>query len=202
MTGNAAPNFQALGKEGAVITVDPTLDPTGARSGSHALDHPSQPNYLELFSGSKQGVIADGYPGTAAEPSSSPLPFNTPNLAAQLINRAYSFAIYSEDLPAVGSQIESATDTPGVNKYFRKHNPEANWQAADAPANNHLPASLNQPFKPIATDPTSGFPTDFTKLPTVAIVVPNEQKRHARWLDSTRGCLVEEEHHRYLLRVG
>lgn len=170
----AAPNFNALASDGAVIVPDPS-DPTAARSGSHGLDHPSQPNYLELFSGDKQGVLGDGYPGTAAEPGSSPLPFNTANLGAQLVSRAFTFATYSETLPAVGSQVEANSVDAGLNEYARKHNPEANWQSGDAPANNHLAPELNQPFTPVAGQPGTGFPSDFTQLPTVSFVVPNEQ---------------------------
>jgi hypothetical protein len=170
----AAPNFNALASQGALIAPDAS-DPAAARSGSHGLDHPSQPNYLELFSGDKQGVIADGFPGTAAEPASSPLPFNTPNLGAQLISRAFTFSSYSETLPAVGSNVESNSVDPGLNEYARKHNPSVNWQSQDAPANNHLPPSANQPFAPLAGQPGTGFPSDFTQLPTVSIVVPNEQ---------------------------
>src|SRR5690349_1251893 len=44
---------------------------------SFALTHPSQPNYLQLFSGSNQGVTDDKVPGG--------LPFKTANLGAELI---------------------------------------------------------------------------------------------------------------------
>jgi phosphatidylinositol-3-phosphatase len=81
---SAAPNINALAIEGASIVNAPS-DPGAVISGSHALRHPSQPNYLELFSGSHQGVLEDGRPGTSSEPPSAPLPFNTPNLAAALI---------------------------------------------------------------------------------------------------------------------
>src|SRR5215212_3443542 len=41
----------------------------------YAIAHPSQPNYLQLFSGTNQGVLTDDTP-------TSGLPFTTPNLAA------------------------------------------------------------------------------------------------------------------------
>src|SRR5690349_5938901 len=47
-----APFINQLAVSGANFTNDPTLDPLATRSGSHATDHPSQPNYLELYSGS------------------------------------------------------------------------------------------------------------------------------------------------------
>ena len=169
-----APYLNALAAEAAVIGPDLT-DPTGAKSGSHALNHPSQPNYLELFSGATQGVTGDGYPGSEEDPGAVLPPFDTPNLGAQLISRTFSFATYSEGLPAVGADVESASTDPGFNEYVRKHNPIANWQADDAPAGNHLPLSSNQPFFPIAGQSDTGFPSDFSKLPTVSFVVPNEQ---------------------------
>jgi hypothetical protein len=168
--GNAAgPNINALAAEGASV-VNAASDPGALMSGSHALRHPSQPNYLELFSGSHQGVLQDGRPGTSSEPLSPPLPFNTPNLAASLLASGYSFAIYSENLPSVGFDGDSYSTDPAKTQYQRKHNPVANWQAADAPANNHVPFSCNQPF--------AAFPTDaagYAALPTVSFVVPNQQ---------------------------
>ena len=69
-----------------------------------------------------------------------------------------------------GFDGDAFSTDPAQNQYERKHNPVANWQAADAPANNHVPLTANQPF--------SAFPKDaagYAALPTVAFVVPNEQ---------------------------
>ena len=166
---SAAPNINALAAEGANIVNAPG-DPGALTSGSHALRHPSQPNYLELFSGNNQGVISDARPGTPAEPLSAPLPFNTPNLAASLIAAGFTFATYSEGLPSIGFNGDFASSTPGQNQYERKHNPAANWQAADAPANHHLPPEINRPFTDFPHDPAG-----FAALPTVAFVIPDEQ---------------------------
>jgi acid phosphatase len=166
---SAAPNINALAAEGASI-VNAAADPAAVISGSHALRHPSQPNYLELFSGNHQGVLQDGRPGTSSEPLSLPLPFNTPNLGASLIASGLTFATYSESLPSVGFDGDSYSTDPAKSQYERKHNPVANWQAADAPANYHVPFFCNEPF--------SAFPTDaagYAALPTVAFVVPNQQ---------------------------
>src|SRR5947199_7869698 len=54
-----APNINALAAEGANF-VNAPADPIAAMTGSHALRHPSQPNYLQLFSGSHRGVLQDG----------------------------------------------------------------------------------------------------------------------------------------------
>ena len=129
---------------------------------SFAVEHPSQPNYLDLFSGSNQAVVGDATPTN--------VPFSTPNLAAELIAKGLTFTTFSESLPSVGFTGDSATTVPGQNQYMRKHNPAVNWQANDAPASNHLLPALNQPF--------SAFPTTdvgFSTMPTVSIVVPNEQ---------------------------
>ena len=166
---SAAPNFNALAAEGANFANAPG-DPSAATTGSHALRHPSQPNYLELFSGSNQGVRQNGRPGTADEPLSASLPFHTPNLGASLIAANLTFAIYSESLPFAGFDGDVYSTDPTRNQYERKHNPAPNWQAWDAPANNHLPLSVNQPF--------SAFPNNaagYAALPTVSFVVPNEQ---------------------------
>jgi phosphatidylinositol-3-phosphatase len=117
---------------------------------SHGIQHPSQPNYLALFSGSTQGVTDDKpVPGT---------PLTGPNLGAALIAKGYTFAGYSEGLPAIGSFSVAAG---GI--YARKHNPWSNWQS-DNPGPNQLPARVNMRL--------ADFPSTFEALPTVAFVVP------------------------------
>ena len=115
---------------------------------SFAVAHPSQPNYLAMFSGSTQGVSDDNIPAAN--------PFTTPNLARELINASKTFVTYSEDLPSIGFNGGSS------GNYARKHNPVTNWIGTGA---NQVSDSTSRPF----TD----FPTDFTTLPTVSYVVPN-----------------------------
>jgi len=111
---------------------------------SHGVTHPSQPNYLALFSGATQGITSNACPNT----------FNTDSLASTLLDAGLSFVIYSESLPATGdlSCIFGA--------YQRKHNPLSNWQGT------RLPAGLNQRF--------ADFPQDFSRLPTVSFVIPDQ----------------------------
>jgi hypothetical protein len=116
---------------------------------SFAIEHPSQPNYLDLFSGSNQGVTDDAIP--------SGLPFTTDNLARELIDVGKTFITYSEDLPSVGFNGGSS------GNYARKHNPAANWMGTGT---HQIPTNTNQRF--------SAFPTDFATLPTVCFVVPNQ----------------------------
>jgi len=89
---------------------------------SYAVTHPSQPNYLALFSGSTQGVTDD----------SCPQAFTTPNLATALAQHHRTFVGYAEDLPGVGFAGCS------YGAYARKHNP---W--SDFPA---VPARASQPM--------------------------------------------------------
>jgi acid phosphatase len=117
---------------------------------SYALTHPSQPNYIMLFSGSNQGVTSDDVPAN--------LPFKTANLGAALLAKGVSFHAYSEDLPSTG--FTGATD----KAYARKHAPWVNWQ--DAPANG-IPARSHEAM--------AAFPSDYSKLATVTFVVPNLQ---------------------------
>lgn len=138
-----APYINKLSKEGTLFT------------NSEAITHPSQPNYLALFSGSTQGIDGD-------ECLDKKTPFITPNLGAALIHAGYTFKGYSESLPKAGSLECFYEESKGYD-YARKHAPWVNWQGDKK---NGLPDSTNQPF--------SDFPTDFNKLPTVSFVIPNE----------------------------
>jgi phosphatidylinositol-3-phosphatase len=130
----SAPYMNSLIKQGANFT------------NFHAIEHPSQPNYLDLFSGSNQGVTNDGVPRSK---------FSTQNLASLLIEKNHSFTGYSEDLPSVGFNGV----TTGRGGYARKHNPWVNFM--------NVPKKANQPFK--------NFPKDYNQLPTVSFVIPNLQ---------------------------
>lgn len=58
----------------------------------HAIDHPSEPNYLALFSGSTQGIHGDP----------CPVYFKAVNSASELIAAGKAFAGYSESMPRNG----------------------------------------------------------------------------------------------------
>jgi hypothetical protein len=123
---------------------------------SYATNGASQPNYLQLFSGSDQGV---------GDNTIQTQPFNTPNLSSALTAKGFSFTGYSESLPLVGYTGASYTTVPNQSQYVRKHNPWVNWQGA---ASNAVLPTQTQPF--------TNFPTnDFSTLPTVSFVIPNEQ---------------------------
>ncbi len=170
-----APYINELAAKGALLTQ------------SFGITHPSQPNYLALFSGSTQSVTDNSCPHT----------FTTPNLGHAILAAGLTFAGYSEDLPSEGSLICKE------GSYARKHNPWINWQDS---ATNGLPAEVNVPM--------TSFPTDYAKLPTVSIVVPNQvnDMHHGkdpetiqvgdRWLrDHLEGYVQWAEQHNSLLIV-
>ena len=116
---------------------------------AYAIEHPSQPDYLDFFAGSNQGVTDDNVPRS--------YPFTTPNLGRQLMDAGLTFVTYSQDMPRVGYTGASYA------QYVRKHNPVANWVGNGT---NQVPASMNQPY--------TAFPTNFDSLPTICYVIPNE----------------------------
>ncbi|HNE45197.1 MAG TPA: alkaline phosphatase family protein [Chitinophagales bacterium] len=122
---------------------------TAVFTNSLAMGHPSQPNYIWWFSGDDQGVTTNDRPATK---------FNTPNLAAELIQNGFSFVTYSENLPFVGFDGDSSEN----GLYVRRHNPVSNWIGLDV---NQVSPDVSQPF--------SAFPANFDHLPTVSFVVPN-----------------------------
>jgi len=144
----------------------------GVRIGSmFAMLHPSQPNYLHLFSGDNQGVVDDNLPPNFSTVNTATYPFRTPNMAAELIAAGFTFVGYSEEIESGGAtdwadyDPHSATN-PGIY-YRRKHNPWANWVAKTSPMPaNQLPASVNLCF--------TNFPSDYSTLPTVSFVIPNQ----------------------------
>jgi phosphatidylinositol-3-phosphatase len=117
-----APYLNELAHQGAEFTQ------------SYAITHPSQPNYLALFSGSIHGVYSDSCPYT----------FNAPNLASGLLAAGKTFIGYAEDLPAVGSP--QCID----GEYARKHVPWADF--------SNIPPSASQPFSSFPVGNYSALP--------------------------------------------
>ncbi|MGE5758398.1 MAG: alkaline phosphatase family protein, partial [Sideroxydans sp.] len=119
-----APYINELSKRGALFT------------NSHGVTHPSQPNYLALFSGTTRGITSNA----------CPLDLSGDNLASQLHAKGLSFTSYSESMP------EPGYDGCIYGAYMRKHNPVANWKEL---------AALNQPFSVFPADyaqlPTVAF---------------------------------------------
>ncbi|MEU8511374.1 alkaline phosphatase family protein [Kitasatospora sp. NPDC048722] len=134
---------QVIGSSNAPY-VNNTLVAGGATlTQSHALTHPSQPNYYMLFSGSSQGVTDDSCVDVGT--------MQAPNLASELLDAGQTFASYNEGIPGVG-----ATDCR-VDTYAQKHNP---WFGF-----GNVPTSSAYGM--------DAFPADFTTLPKVSFVVPD-----------------------------
>jgi phosphatidylinositol-3-phosphatase len=128
------PYINSLAQQGALFTK------------SFGVTHPSQPNYLDLFSGSSHLVFSDNCPVG---------PFNSRNLGGELISAGDTFGSFAEDMPDPGFTGCS------YQSYVRKHNPSTDFSS--------VPAEDNMPF-------FDYFPTsDFSTLPTVSFVIPNEQ---------------------------
>ena len=125
------PYIHQLAGEGALLT------------DYYAITHPSEPNYVALFSGDTQGVTDD----------SCPHAYQKPNLADSLAAKKVSFAIYSENMPSAGFTGCGSDD----KLYRRKHNPVPDFTS--------VPGDDNRPFR--------DFPADYSKLPAVSFVVPN-----------------------------
>ena len=98
-----------------------TLVPQGVLlRNSHAIGHPSEPNYLALFSGSDQGIHSD----------KCPVYFHAANIASELIAAGKTFAGYSESMPRDGFK------GCYVGKYDRNHNPWVDF--TNVPASDNL----------------------------------------------------------------
>ena len=112
----AAPYINSLATQGALLTQ------------SFGISHPSQPDYLALFSGSTQGITDDSCPHT----------FSASSLESELISAGKTFTGYSEGLPQAGS---SACST---GEYARKHVPWTDFSQDQA--------NDNQPFSSFPSD--------------------------------------------------
>lgn len=96
---------------------------------SHAVTHPSQPNYLALFSGSTQGITDDSCPHS----------LGAANAGEALLAARMTFDGYSESMPSDGyTGCYSA-------RYARKHNPWVDF--------TNVPASANLVFTSFVTPP-------------------------------------------------
>ena len=164
----AAPYTNWLAANGALMTQ------------SFAVTHPSEPNYLALFSGNTFGLTSDACPVNAGA---------APNLASELLAAGYTFGGFAEDLPAVGATTCSA------GKYARKHTPWVNF--------TNVPQGLSVPFSAFNAR------RDYASLPTVSFVIPNldndmhdgtvaqadrwlqaNLSAYANWAKATNGLLI------------
>jgi hypothetical protein len=135
-----------------------------------AIQHPSQPNYLHLFSGANQGVNDDNRPVYFSTTETPKYPFKTPNLGEELVKAGFSFAGFAEALETAGTNDWADYDPHSTNipdpHYRRRHLPWVNWIAKTNPIpTNQLSPAVNLAFRE--------FPSDYNMLPTVAFVIPS-----------------------------
>ena len=129
----AAPYINSLAHSGALFT------------DSNGVAHPSQPNYLALFTG-KTNWNGDACPERGIDRSA-------PTLGGSLLRAHLGFAGYSEDLPAPGY---GGCTSGGAQGYSQKHAPWVGFR--------DVPPSRNLPF--------SRLPA-YDSLPTVAFIIPD-----------------------------
>jgi phosphatidylinositol-3-phosphatase len=127
-----APYLNSLVEQGALLTK------------FYAMHHPSQPNYMEFFSGNDQGIFNDVCPRAG---------FTTPSLGGSLIRGKLTFAGFAEDVPARPFVCEAGL-------YAMRHCPWVEFK--------DVPTSLT---RNMSTFPATA--QDFEKLPAVAFVIPN-----------------------------
>jgi acid phosphatase len=109
---------------------------------SHGVSHPSEPNYLALFSGSTQNVTSDYCPYT----------FSGANLASELRAKGLTFTGYAEDLPSNGACQAVATSLPSHYLYQRKHVPWVDF--------SNVPAASSRRY----TGPMSSYGSSVTMI--------------------------------------
>jgi acid phosphatase len=110
-----------------------TLVPQGALlTNMHAIRHPSEPNYLALFSGSTHDVTDDSCPHTYA----------SPNLASELSDAGLTFAGYAESMPSAGYEGCRGSE----NLYARKHVPWPNFSNVPASESRIYTGTLPSPM--------------------------------------------------------
>lgn len=108
---------------------------------SFAITHPSEPNYLALFSGSTQGVAGDPCPIT----------LRVPNIASELSSAGISFTGLAESMPSDGYQGCEAMPSNLRSKflYMRKHVPWVNF--------TNVPSKDNKAYHAPMVEPPSRF---------------------------------------------
>lgn len=139
INGGNAPYLKSLVKQGALLT------------SFYALHHPSQPNYMELFSGEDQGVYNDNCPAKRQS-------FSKPSLGGLLRKHSFTFIGYADALPPPASSWKQICNPP--TNFAVKHCPWMDFK--------DVPVKAGLDF--------NDFPTDsagFEQLPTVTFVIPD-----------------------------
>jgi acid phosphatase len=105
---SAAPYINSMAKNHLLFT------------NSHAVTHPSEPNYLALFAGTTEGLTTDA----------CPLAYGGSTIATELAAKGRRFTLFAEQLPSDDSTACTAgADSAVASKYlyWRKHDPAADF---------------------------------------------------------------------------
>jgi hypothetical protein len=158
-----APYLNELAQEGASFT------------NAHGEWHPSQPNYLELFSGLQQTIVDDN--------CVKPFSINAPDLASELQQNRLTFKGYAEDLPADLSKCYRYLKPGKDGKPAKDPDPnrDKGWVATTMTASQDTYVSKHVPWLNF-TNPPPSLPwtsnlagrQDYGFLPKVAMVIPND----------------------------
>jgi hypothetical protein len=163
---SGAPYMNQLASQGALLT------------GSFGVTHPSEPNYMALFSGSTYGLSADTCPVNEGAKA---------NLGSELLASGETFKGYSEGLPSTGSTTCSS------GSYARKHSPWINF--------SNVPTADSLPFSSFPTS-YSTLPTVSFVIPnldddmhngTIAQAdtwLKNEMSAYATWAKANNSLLI------------
>jgi len=119
---------------------------------SYAVTHPSQPNYLALWSGSTQGVTNDVCPPPGS-------PFHTANLGQACEAAGLGWRAYSENLATAGAANCSFDGDASTGLYTRKHDP---WTDFD-----NVTHANERPYSDLAADLAAG------QVPSLSFIIPN-----------------------------
>src|SRR5215831_2440871 len=91
---------------------------------SYAVTHPSQPNYMALWSADLLGVLDNTCPAPGT-------PLQGENLGHACERAGIEWRAYSEELPAAGSDTCSYEGSASSGLYTRKHEPWTNFGNLD-----------------------------------------------------------------------
>jgi acid phosphatase len=119
------------------------IDRYGLTTSYQAIAHPSQPNYIALFSGSTHDVLDDEVHDIVGE-----------NLADQLEAAGRTWRVFAENVPAAGcfSGASASGGPDGSGLYVRKHNPAISFTSISTTAERCANIQPFARFDPAAAD--------------------------------------------------
>ena len=151
LIGNtSAPNINALAQNYGIATE------------SYSIGHPSEPNYLEMLSGSNWGVTQDN------TPQQDDISSGASTIVNQFEMAGISWRAYLESMPSAGY---TGGDTGGLNQYggdyyLQRHNPFVYFPAV-------TPSDLDANVVPLTNIPAMASDLDAADPPAFVWVTPN-----------------------------